>query len=60
MRLIMNETHAVYGKIVQAGEEFEVPDNEGRTWITIGWAHEAPARRRGGRYHRTDMRAEDE
>lgn len=43
MRLVMNEghEHAVYGKIMRAGEEFEVPDNEASTWMTIGWARRA-------------------
>jgi hypothetical protein len=61
MRLIMKdgqETRVVFGKVVRAGEEFDVPDNEAVTWIKLGFARQAPARR--GRYSRSDMRAEDE
>jgi hypothetical protein len=62
MRLIMNsgQIHTVYGKVVCGDEEFEVPDNEGVTWIKLGRAHKASAPSRKGRYSRSDMRAEDE
>jgi hypothetical protein len=61
MRLVMKlPQHIVYGKVVRAGEEFEVPDNEGRTWLLLNLASEVPAApRRRGRYSRGDMRAED-
>jgi hypothetical protein len=63
VRLIMNqgECHTIYGKTVSGGEEFEVPDTEGNTWIAIGKAKKAedPKPRRG-RYNRADMRSENE
>jgi hypothetical protein len=63
MRLIMNvgQKHTVYGKVVRGGEEFEVPDNEGVTWLKMGHAKEIKGERlRKTRYSRSDMRAEDE
>ena len=63
MRLVMNpgQKHTVYGKVVDAGEEFEVPDNEGVTWLKTGRAKEIKGERlRKSRYSRSDMRAEDE
>ena len=63
MRLIMKpgQVHNVFGKVVRGGEEFEVPDNEGVTWIKLGIAREPSLeKRRSGRYNRSDMRAEDE
>jgi hypothetical protein len=61
--LIMNpgQKYLVYGKQVRSGEEFEVPDDEGLTWIKTGRAKEVKGERpRKGRYSRSDMRAEDE
>jgi len=53
--------HTIYGKIVKAGEEFEVPDTEANAWIILGMAAKAEdLPRRRGRYNRADMRAEDE
>jgi hypothetical protein len=63
MRLVMNrgQRHPVYGKVVREGEEFDVPDDEGLTWIKTGRAKEVKGERlRKGRYSRSDMRAEDE
>ena len=63
MRLVMNpgQRHTVYGKVVSGGEEFEVPDNEGVTWLKMGRAKEIKGERlRKSRYSRSDMRAEDE
>lgn len=61
MRLRMNqgERHTIFGKVVTGGDEFEVPDEEGKTWILIGKAQKAddPKPRRG-KYSRADMRAE--
>jgi len=78
MRLIMKDgqSHQVFGKTVNGGDEFEVPDNEGVTWIKMGRARMAKGRVvteamqpvtqvemkpvRSKRYNRSDMRAEDE
>jgi hypothetical protein len=73
MRLVMLKSRqTVYGKKVNAGEEFEVPDAEGKTWCLLGLARvadnktsfaEEPAaepRARRGRYSRSDMRAGNE
>jgi len=63
MRLVMNQgnEHAVYNKMVRAGEEFEVPDSEGEIWVKIGRAHvaEPEEQKRRGRYARRDMRVEN-
>jgi hypothetical protein len=82
MRLIVapGKSFHVHGKHLQEGEEFEVPDEDGKRWIAFGLAHDvaqAPrpprhARHRAmkpepepkteiepGKYHRTDLRAED-
>lgn len=64
MRLIANENILVYGRQLKAGEEFDVPDNEGRVWTMMGKAQpkRGPGRPRKDdlRYHRADLRAEDE
>lgn len=62
MRLIMNAGHAyeIYGKAVRAGDEFEVPDHEGETWIKMGRARLKTEHQEKRRYNRRDMRAEDE
>jgi len=66
MRLIMGkEERFVYNKVIRPGEEFEVPDGEGKLWLKLGIATEVPIRRFStrtmkGRYNRSDMRAEDE
>lgn len=76
MRLIMQQkAREVYNRTVKVGEEFEVPDNEGVTWLKLGYATralsapqarqpkvlaQAPDAPRRGRYNRSDMRAEDE
>jgi hypothetical protein len=46
MRLKMNpgHEHEVYGRLVRAGTEFEVPENEARLWKTSGRASDAPPR----------------
>ena len=61
MRLVMLQDHLVYNKPVQAGEEFEVPDNEGENWVKRGWARASSPedQKRRGRYNRRDMRAEN-
>lgn len=67
MRLTATENVLVYGRALKAGDEFEVPDNEARTWILMGKAH--PKRGVGrprkdeaasGFYNRADLRAEGE
>lgn len=71
MRLIATDNVTVYGRALKAGEEFEVPDGEGNTWVLIGKAHEKGNKRGSvrprketpvfdGRYWRADLRAEDE
>lgn len=62
MRLIMNAGHEfeVYGKVMRAGDEFEVPDNEAAVWLKLGRARRAEQERKRGRYARADMRAEDD
>lgn len=74
MRLVMVKNQVVYGKAMHAGESFDAPDNEARTWIKLGWAREqfeherrGPGRPRkqqavqeASSYNRRDMRAEDE
>jgi hypothetical protein len=66
MRLIMNkgQRHTIYGKVVNAGDEFEVPEVEAKAWVLLGMAKEKeivedPKPRRG-RYNRSDLRAENE
>ena len=52
MRLVITRGHhTVYGKVLAAGDTFDVPDNEARTWKMLGWAHEdtEPERRGPGR-----------
>jgi hypothetical protein len=42
MRLVMTaQRHSVYGRVVRAGEEFDVPDNEAVTWLKLGYARKA-------------------
>ena len=57
----------VYGRALKAGDDFEVPDNEGHVWILMGKAQQkrGPGRPRkeeaaAGFYNRRDLRAEDE
>ncbi len=60
MRLVLTIDRPVYGRTMHAGEEFEVPDNEGEAWVKVGWARTVPEdqkRRRG--YARRDMRTEN-
>jgi len=40
MRLVMNpgNNYMIYGKMIRAGDEFEVPANEGETWVRLGRA----------------------
>ncbi len=47
MRLIMKpgQDHPVFGKMVRAGEEFEVPDLEAPVWIHSGRASEVQVHR---------------
>ena len=61
MRLIMNPGHAhiVFGKVVRAGDDFEVPDNEAEIWIKLGRARKRGPGRPPNRYSRADMRAEE-
>lgn len=66
MRLIMNTGHRfeIYGRVVNAGDEFEVPDNEALLWMKLGRARKygpgrPPKSESAGRYNRADMRAED-
>lgn len=40
MRLIANESVLVYGRALKAGDDFEVPDNEGHVWILMGKAQQ--------------------
>lgn len=61
MRLVSDKEQFVYGKLIRVGEEFEVPDGEGELWLKLKIAKQViPSAPRRGRYHRTDMRAEDE
>ena len=67
MRLIANEDVLVYGRAMKAGDEFDVPDNEGRVWVLMGKAQpkRGPGRPRkeeasAGFYNRADLRAEDQ
>jgi hypothetical protein len=65
MRLIANENVFVYGRALKAGDEFEVPDTEGRVWMLTGKAQQKrgpgrPRKEDAAYYHRADMRAEDE
>ena len=65
MRLTATDDINVYGRALKAGDDFECPDNEARTWILMGKAQQ---RRGPGRprkddpmyYHRADLRAEGE
>jgi len=77
VRLIMNEghRHVVFGKMINAGEEFYAPESEALTWIKMGRARQAstkvetveekedpPQKTEGARrkrYSRSDLRAED-
>ena len=64
-KMVMNPGHEyiVYGKMVRAGEEFEVPDAEVNLWemfkraARVSEEEEAKPKKR---YNRRDMRAEDE
>ena len=67
-RLIINPGHkfTIHGRQMVAGDEFECTEKESIIWIGKGWASErrGPGRPRKDeqphRYHRADMRAEDE
>lgn len=67
MRLTATEDVLVYGRALKAGDEFDVPDNEGRVWMLMGKAQQrrGPGRPRKdeaapGLYNRADLRAEDQ
>ena len=66
-RLVLNVPKQIHGRMMRAGEEFDCTDKEAIVWRGKGWASDAPMRRGPGRprkddprYHRMDMRAEDE
>ena len=61
-RLVVNPGHqfVIYGRQMQAGDEFECPEHEAHVWRLKGWARDAaPPQPRRGRYARADMRADD-
>ena len=65
MRLIMNSGHSyeIFGRMITAGDEFEVPDKEGETWVRLGRARlktKTPVDIEKRHYRRRDMRAEEE
>lgn len=65
MRLTAVRDCLVYGRAMRPGDEFEVPDGEGRVWILTGNAAQKrgpgrPRKEEAGRYSRADMRAQDD